>query len=141
MKGREFKRIWGYPWDYAYLLQIEKRKLQEMGKYFKKHQRTVGWEYQVREINICIKLIDIILENDIHYKSWLKASYGYNTPRTPVKFPVYINARNYKRFCPTYGGFNEDSGIYWSLMADYRRVKAMHLYNKIRAYKMFEWWD
>ena len=26
MKGRELKRVWGYPWDYGYLLEIEQRK-------------------------------------------------------------------------------------------------------------------
>ena len=30
MKGREFKRVWGQPWDYSYLLSIEQRKLKEM---------------------------------------------------------------------------------------------------------------
>ena len=54
MKGREFKRIWGYPWDYAYLLQIEKRKLQEMINYISKTKRHLGWEFQVT--HICISL-------------------------------------------------------------------------------------
>jgi hypothetical protein len=139
MKGREFKRIWGYPWDYAYLLQIEKRKLQEMIKYISKTKRHLGWEFQVRDMQICVKLIDIILANDVHYKSWMNATYGGDY--THVKFPVHINTRNYKRFYPTYEGFDENSEIYWTLVADYRVAKAMYLYNKIRAYKMFEWWD
>ena len=49
MKAREFNRIWGKPWDWEFLLQIEKRKLKEMAEYFKRTQTTVGWEFQVRE--------------------------------------------------------------------------------------------
>lgn len=139
MKGIEFERVWGYPWDYAYLLEIEKRKLKEMSTYFKKTQRVVGWEFTIRDIEICIRLIDIILEKDSYYKSWLDASYG--GPYEPVKFPVHVNTRNFKRFCTTYNGFNEKSPIYWSLIADYRRIKAMHLYNRIRTLRMFSWWD
>ena len=37
MKVREFKRVWGFPWDYTYLLQIEQCKIKEMSAYFKKY--------------------------------------------------------------------------------------------------------
>ena len=76
MKGREFKRVWGKPWDYSYLLAIEQRKLKEMANYFKKSKLTVGCERQVRECELCVKLIDIILEKDKDYRVWLHANYG-----------------------------------------------------------------
>ena len=45
MKSRGFKRIWGKPWDYAYLLLLEQRKLKEMArirlKLNKRNQREV----------------------------------------------------------------------------------------------------
>ena len=64
MKARDFKRIWGHNWDFQYLLQVEQRKIKEMATYFAKHQRYVGWEKTVWEMNVCIQLIDIILEKD-----------------------------------------------------------------------------
>ena len=69
MKSRGFKRIWGKPWDYAYLLLLEQRKLKEMAAYFQKSQLTVGWEFQVRDCELCVKLIDIILENGMDCKN------------------------------------------------------------------------
>lgn len=147
MKGREFKRVWGYPWDYAYLLQIEQRKLKEMSAYFKKHQRTVGWELQVRDCDLCVKLIDIILERDKYYESYLETNYGEaaliirkDNPNYQVPFPKYINTRNIHRFMPNVD-LNENPKMFEHLKASLRTVKAMHLYNKIRAYRMFHWWD
>lgn len=140
MKSRKFRRIWGKPWDYGYLLELEQHKLKEMLTYFKKYQLTTDWEFQVRDIELCIKLIDIILEKDQYYRSWLHNSFG--SSRRELKFPVYINVKNYKRFWPTLTHFKEtDSPIYVSLCASLRMVKAMHLYNKIRSYRMNTWWD
>lgn len=142
MKSRKFRRIWGKPWDFSYLLELEQYKLKEMLTYFKKSQATIGWEYQVRDIELCIKLIDIILEKDQYYRSWLHNSYGGDRPHRESKFPVYINVKNYKRFWPTLASFKEtDSPIYVSLCTSLRMAKAMHLYNKIRSYRMITWWD
>lgn len=138
MKGREFKRVWGFAWDYAFLLQIEQRKLKEMAAYFKKYKRTVGWEFQVRDCELCVKLIDIILERDVWYQSWLNTNYGSN-PRS-VSFPKHVNIRNSERFMPNVD-FNKNPKLTEHLKISLRQVKALYLYNKIRAYKMFRWWD
>lgn len=138
MKSRELRRIWGKPFDWYYLLKLEQRKLLEMRNYFNKFRRVEGWEYQVRDCNLCIKLIDIIINEDKYYKSWIHASYGSNSKECKP-FPVHINARNHKRF--KYKGLNKNSKIYYSLLADYRCVKALYLYNTIRNYKLFNLWD
>jgi hypothetical protein len=141
MKSRKFRRIWGQPWDYCYLLELEQYKLKEMSAYFKKSQLTVGWEFQVRDIELCIKLIDIILEKDQYYRSWLHNCYG-SIPHKQLPFPVYVNSKNCKRFMPLLDSFKENNvvlrtGLYISL----RQKKALYLYNKIRAYRMEHWWD
>ena len=76
MKGREFKRIWGKPWDYGFLLKLEQYKIREMIAYFKKHHHLSNWNFVVRDMQICDKLISIVLEEDKHYKGWLDANYG-----------------------------------------------------------------
>lgn len=148
MKGREFKRVWGFPWDFAYLLQIEQRKLREMAAYFKKHKRTVGWEFQVRDCELCAKLIDIILERDAYYMSWLNANYGKKAcviratqnPDYDIPFPKHVNIRNSQRFLPNVD-FNENPKLIEHLKVSLRQTKALYVYNKIRSYRMFHWWD
>ena len=145
MKGRELKRVWGHPWDYGYLLEIEQRKLKEMAAYFKKSQLTVGWKFQVRDCELCVKLLDIIMEKDPYYKSWLRQAYGGPAfEDTDVKFPVYVNTRNSDRF---WKGFNSKLETYSkkkileTMKSHLRSEKAFQLYHKIRMYRMHNWWD
>lgn len=145
MKPRNFKRIWGKPWDWYYLLHLEQAKLKEMADYFEKKDRFMGVEKVVRDIRICLKLIDIICEKDIPYKSWLHQSYGYPIKDfesiEEVKFPKYINVRNRHRFLHKDFLNGNHPNIFNSLLAEYRKMKALALYNKIRTYKLFSWWD
>lgn len=147
MKGREFKRIWGKPWDYGYLLKLEQYKIREMCKYFKKSQLVVGWELQVRDLTICDKLIDIILEEDKQYQSWLHSNYNISAKdrwqNKGLKFPIYVNVRNYKRFLPQarYDATDMLPFLIENFKISLRQRKALYLYNKIRAYRIEHWWD
>ena len=147
MKGREFKRVWGYPWDYGYLLKLEQYKIREMCKYFKKSKLVVGWELQVRDLTICDKLIDIILEEDKQYQSWLHSNYNISAKdrwqNKGLKFPIYVNVRNYKRFLPQarYDATDMLPFLIENFKISLRQQKALYLYNKIRAYRMQRWWD
>ena len=147
MKGREFKRIWGKPWDYGFLLKLEQYKIREMCKYFKKSQLVVGWELQVRDLTICDKLIDIILEEDKQYQSWLHSNYNISAKdrwqNKGLKFPIYVNVRNYKRFLPQarYDATDMVPFLIENFKISLRQRKALYLYNKIRAYRMEHWWD
>ena len=147
MKAKAFKRVWGKPWDYGYLLKLEQYKIREMCKYFQKSQLTVGWELQVRDLTICDKLIDIILEEDKQYQSWLHSNYGISAENRwqnkGLKFPVYVNVRNYKRFLPQANIKEIDSHLFLveNFKISLRQQKALHLYNLIRTYRMQRWWD
>ena len=145
MKRREFARVWGKPWDYSYLLAIEQRKLKEMANYFKRSQLTVGWERQVRECELCVKLLDIVMERDKYFKAWLDANYGGKAFREgkqgTYSFNKHINIRNAHRFFPN-ADFNVNKPVLTnSLRVELRRRKAFHLYHKIRLYRMMTWWD
>ena len=74
-------------YDFEYMLDLEKFKLKRMSEYFSKSQIISDWERVVKEINLCIKLIDIITEKD-------PPGYLYNETK---KLP-YINTRNHNRF-------------------------------------------
>lgn len=147
MKAKAFKRVWGKPWDYGYLLKLEQYKIREMCKYFQKSQLTVGWELQVRDLTICDKLIDIILEEDKHYQSWLHSNYSISAKdrwqNKGLKFPIYVNVRNYKRFLPLANIKEIDNHLFLveNFKISLRQQKALHLYNLIRTYRMQRWWD
>ena len=143
MKPRNFKRIWGKPWDWYYLIHLEQVKLKEMSDYLEKEDRFIGVEKVVKDMRICIKLIDIICEKDESYKSWLHKQFkdpfkNYNE----IPFPKYINVKNANRFLKPVN-FIEDSNkpLYQTLLSEYRKIKALTLYNKIRTYKLFSWWS
>lgn len=152
MKVRNFKRIWGKPWDFGYLLKLEQYKIREMSKFISKHQRHVGWEICVRDLNLCDKLISIILEEDDISEGYLnkyagfkikmikndRGTYTLDTSNWVVPtFDHYVNFKNAKRFnvekiIPT---------LIEHQKVDLRIMKALYLYNKIRSYKMFKWWS
>lgn len=112
-------------WDWIYLMVLEREKLKNMAEYFSKSRLVVGWENDVKWINYCIKLIDIIIDDD---------------------FPLhnsedkYVNFRNIKRF-------------YWrNELSDYDMksryikdivytLKAENLYYEIRKNYTRNWWD
>ena len=151
MKAREFKRIWGKPWDFGYLLKLEQYKIREMCEYIKKHHHLSNWEFVVREMQICDRLISIVLEEDKHYQGWLDANYGegkwcYNKERIKyVRFHIKVNTKNSKRFFPL-ANFNDpivlqNPHLEDSAKISLRHEKALYLYNKIRSYCMQKWWD
>lgn len=105
----------------------------------------MDWEYQVRDCELCVKLIDIIMEQDPYYKSWINQAYGENyVENRPIKFPVHINVRNSYRF---WKSFEEniqkykDFKILEGMKSHLRSTKALYLYNKIRSYRMYNWWE
>lgn len=111
-------------YDWSYMLKLEQFKLNRMKNYFECHSVTRDRKKVVSNLNICIKLISIVLEEDL-------PGYFFNNTR----ILPYINDRNYKRFIRHYVKGNE-----YSLNA-LRQQKALCLYNLIRSYKMETWWD
>ena len=104
-----------YDWDYSYLIALEKKKLQRMRDCIKQENHLANNEFVVRDIGICIRLIDIFMEDDPVYKTWLDRSYSgtklrfrkledgnyelVDDDRKPLAdIPVYVNVRNERRF-------------------------------------------
>lgn len=120
-----------------------------------------GYELVVRDIAICIRLIDIFMEHDPVYKTWLHRSYSGKlrfikredglyemdeTDKKPVAdVPVYVNVRNERRFfrntpiSDALAKGDRDGAIRYTVSL--RIQKALHLYHLIREYHLFEWWD
>lgn len=147
-------------WDYIYLLALEKKKLQRMHDCIKRDSLLEHKDYVVRDIAICIRLIDIIMEEDAVFKSWLHQSFSGELKFTKVgeslyemdndeerpiaDYPVYVNVRNERRFfrrTPIKDAQSEGDRTRAILsITTLRQEKALHLYHLIREYKLFEWW-
>ena len=147
-------------WDYRCLIALEKKKLQRMHDSLKHG----GWfdhqDFVVRNIAICIRLIDIFMEEDAVFKNWLNQSFsgelkytkvGKNLyevdnyeNRTIADYPIYVNVRNERRFfrnTPIKDAQSEGNRTRAILsITRLRQEKAIHLYHLIREYKLFEWW-
>lgn len=134
--------------DYSCLLDLEQFKLKRMIDSFEHASCPyVGIENHIREMKICVSLIDIILERDAYMNTYMEDNYGKNgivqvytegneiktrMTQEHYKIPVHVNTKNYARF-----RFNKEPDEL--ILMEFRRVKAMYLYNKIRN-RMFHWW-
>lgn len=150
-----------HDWDYGYLIALEKKKLQRMYNYMKHEGHLENNDVVVRDIGICIRLIDVFMEEDAVHKTWLDRSFSGElkfrkledgnyeldeTDRKPIAaYPVYINVRNERRFFRStpikeaLSAGKRDLVIY--SMVSLRQQKALYLYHLIRAYKLLTWWD
>lgn len=115
-----------YKFDGEYLLVLEKSHLEKMLKYYSdpKNQIVVGQEYIIRQISICIKLIDIILNDDL------------------ISNTTYVNIRNANRFLSTHemiGLEKNKTSIY--VLDELYKCKAESLYYNIRKKFTRTWWN
>lgn len=147
--------------DYAFLIALEKKKLQRMHDYFKYQGHPEVNRMAPRDIAICIRLIDIFMQDDAAYNTWFHKTFSDelkcrkldddmyeldDSNFTPLPdFPIYMNVRNEHRFfrnTPIKNALQEghrDHAI--QLTTRLRQEKALHLYHLIREYKLMRWWD
>lgn len=149
--SKDFRKILktalhGYPWQESFLYELEKVKIQEMINYHKKVKRFVGWEYVVRDMELCVKLIDMMLDDTpyFHFNGNLvfkktEDCETYSVGKTEdFKYvcDVKVNTRNIDRFCAEK---EKDSFLKFPHELYLRKIK--HLYHKIRYERDCEWWD
>ena len=130
-----------FDWDYAYMLEMEKAKLEYMAKYFTE-SRIAEHDWAVaRDAKICIRLIDIIIGNDSSYV--MKDNEKKPFMEWDLVEIKKVNLKNAERFLS-----KERIDIYRDhprmkvyLKDDLRIEKAWNLYCKIREYNMRSWWN
>lgn len=147
--GYRSRKIWRFiklawkdqEWDYEYMLRVEKAKLEDMARYYEKHNITEHDWATARDIRICSRLIDIINGNDISYALIRKEKGQWDNCKT-IKLKK-VNTKNWKRFI-RYGQFCEqlkDEDFRHMMEDDLRIEKAWNLYCKIRENNMRSWWN
>lgn len=140
--------------DFEYLLVLERFKLKRMVKSFEEASVPhKGIEHTISELNMCVKLIDIILEEDpvskMYDEAYMKVQLFESKPlgegryeliktdEKPPKFPVHVNTNNAARFDRYWNTHNDE--LKEVLKIEIRKIKALYLYNKLRN-RCFNWW-
>ena len=113
------------PFDYGFLLDLEKQAIIKMKDYFKESNLSENDEQIYKDLRLASQLLNIILGND--------QAYHYNNGESYVD--IYINSRNSKRFLDYEINTNP------LLLDDLRVQKAWYLYHKLRYERMRLWWN
>lgn len=130
-----------FDWDYAYMLEMERVKLEYMAKYFTE-SRIAEHDWAVaRDAKICIRLIDIIIGNDSSYV--MKDNEKKPFMEWDLVEIKKVNLKNAERFLSKerMDRYRDNPRMKVYLKDDLRIEKAWNLYCKIREYNMRSWWN
>lgn len=130
-----------FDWDYAYMLEMERVKLEYMAKYFTE-SRIAEHDWAVaRDAKICIRLIDIIIGNDSSYV--MKDNEKKPFMEWDLVEIKKVNLKNAERFLSKerIDRYRDNPRMKVYLKDDLRIEKAWNLYCKIREYNMRSWWN
>lgn len=141
-----------YPYDSSFLLEIEQAKLNEIADYIEANDRFVGCEYVVRDIRLCVRLIEILkhetdyfhFNGDIRFVPSGKVDEDGNeimefkpTPDFEYVCDVKVNMKNIDRFARS----QAEEKLFNRQPHELYLRKARCLYHKIRSEREQEWWD
>lgn len=153
-----FRLVWkDRDWDDHFIFEALKFKIQNTSKYIGTKQRFVGWEDEVRYMNICVKLIDRIQEDwyQMEYMDYEDSKiefvpsgedrYRMEETVTRNDLKSYIDKhpnskkqiskqQKFKSYLKTERGTALAIGVH-------RHVKARKLLFKILEEKIQGWWD
>ena len=82
-----------YPFDYGFVLSLEKQALIRMYEYFKVSRIAEGNEVVEKNLKLALGLLDIVLEIDSAYHCDFR-------PGSEGFVDRHINIKNWKRFWP-----------------------------------------
>lgn len=129
----------GDPLDYGFLLSIEQAKIKDMLDYFEKHDKFVGQDIVMRDMRICISLLDIMLEKRqlFHHTGsiYITDDGELKSDNLQHHCDVYVNLKNINRFVD-----EELTDFYTKFPDELYIQKARHLYYKIRYERDQHWW-
>lgn len=122
-----------YPYDFDNYFRLERAKLVQMLEYFQISD-IVETSKIVRDLKVCINLLDIILGNTTVIDA---SATGIMWPKDGEKFYNRdINTNNMFRFISI-----KHESYYMDNLDEYYIEKAKHLYFEILKNRIFTWWD
>ena len=129
------------PWDFWGLYALEKESIAELWDYIQCEDRYYGVEYDVRDMKIAERLLEIMMD-DTQFFHFETPEYqdGLDNNGNEVRFPLYVcdvkvNLRNIDRFVkdPVLKRY------YMSHPHELYIEKARCLYHKIRLERDLNW--
>lgn len=141
-----------YDFDYASILEVERFQITRVRDCLSKYSGHVGWERDVQEMNLALKLLDIIEEDGCSERvgkpltferiEGTELSRLVEDPKEYWTLPVYVNTKNSRRFWPALDPQKFEDPRAGNLWKDHLRVeKAWYLYHKLKMQYMRGWWD
>lgn len=159
------KNLWVYgpiiwrtrEWDYSYSLDLLEFKLNRTANYIEKHERFVGWEFVVRDIRLCVKLLNRFREEYycVEYLNYYNSNINFepcNDSKDRFKMVETNITENFQEYFDKYPRIykqvirdSEDSLDDLKLIA----IKIAHINEerckklvfKILEEKIENWWD
>ena len=136
----------GHPWDYSYLLDLERAHLKYMRKYFKTSQISYSAQDSYEKINWAINILDLLIDDhDLDEIINTGEKYECGLPKIIVKCKKYVNFRNVDRFIEprSYdpGYVDAMKKLYKDCPSELYREKLWNLYWLIRKRYTKNWWD
>ena len=140
----DFIKLGWNDYDYTYdsLLRLEKYKLSKMADRYELLAGNIDkpflecWEI-VRDLRLCVKLIDIVNGADNAYK----VAYNHETHSYDKNGVKYVNMRNAYRFIPLklQKLYDRTKLMRNVITNEVRRKKAWSLYSQIRTLNINRW--
>lgn len=142
-------------WDHHFLLEMMESKLENMIKAFQNNQKFVGWEDDVRYMQICKKLVERIqsgyYQNEyfdyvdldfeiINAGSTFKLEETIQRDDLAEYLNKYPNTYKLVKSSPKYKGYQKDTGLALAVGME-RHLKARKLLFKILEEKIEGWWN
>ena len=144
-----FKIMWSnHPYDYAYLLMLEREKLKDMYEYFSNANIIENEWIRARDCKLAIALLDIILGDNSSYDVYFAEGAKIGEGRYVIR--KYVNDYNIDRFlncdiCKKYriesSKKNKNNKFPIIIRDELRVEKAWNLNCKLREYSLRSWWD
>lgn len=150
---------WGWTdsdWDYAFLLELEQKKIKSMADVFEKENFFEGCEFVVRDMRICVSLLDIVMGVSSSYNVLFdnnnsligtngKINPDYDFSKRKYVKTHNVNIKNAKRFIDDeaielFFSKNASETVRFIGEDDLRQAKAWALYCQIRKEHLLKWW-
>lgn len=136
-----FKDRW---YDAEYLLELEYHKVKEMLAWHEGTMRFVDSDQIVRQLKLAVSLLEIISGRKELEDIYIIPHNGEpeNHKNVTIVPKMYVNVRNAKRFVPE--GCSDPEGyvhMFNRYPAELYRIKAQHLYYRLRKECTDKWSD
>jgi len=140
-------------WDFYYMHSFEYKKLKRMRDYFMTSNIVVNSKRYAQEIDLAIRLLEIIMEDDKAYRDYLDLNYSgpinFNKPYNDAehKLPIYVNIHNIGKYMVKYTKADirkfkrSIKGKERLYAMEIRKIKAKYLYYRLLYEHSEDWWD